>query len=248
MENVKEINLTEWLMALLRKAWLIVLCAVLAGAAAWAYTANFVTPLYSSSVTFYVNNTRSTTTTLGISSSDLATSQRLVLTYVNILKSDSVLDKVAQILNDGTTTAQIRGMIDAASLDETEVFKVKITHPDPEKAAMIANTIADIAPGELERIVDGSSTKIVDYAKVPVAPISPSISRNVAIGVLIGVLAAVAVIILQVQLDVRIKTEDDLAAICSAPVLGVIPDLTQDSKEGYGYEAGSNRQKGGKKR
>ena len=37
-------------------------------------------------------------------------------------------------------------------------------------------------------------------------------------------------------MDVRIKSEEDLAEISSAPVLGVIPDLNPDAKHrGMGY-------------
>lgn len=236
MEKTREINLKELFMALMKKWWLIVICAVLAGILAFVYTDHFVTPMYQAKVTFYVNNTRSTTTTAGITSSDLATSQRLVLTYVNILKSDTILEKVAGAVDGNVTANQIRGMITAEALDETEVFVVKISHANPYTAANIANAIAEVAPADLEKIIDGSSTKIVDYAKVPTAPYSPNKTRNTIVGVALGAAAAVAFVILQVLLDVRVKTEEDLVRLSSAPVLGVIPDLVAEQKEGYGYE------------
>ena len=95
MENIKEINLSELAAALLKKAWLIVVCAVIIGGLTFAYTANFITPMYRSSVKIYVNNRQNTSQNTGISSSDLATSQRLVATYINILSSDTVLQEVA---------------------------------------------------------------------------------------------------------------------------------------------------------
>ena len=236
MEVSREINLKELFSALLRKWWLIVICTVLAGVLAFVYTDQFVTPLYQAKVTFYVNNTRSTTTTAGISSSDLATSQRLVLTYLNILKSDTILEKVADTVEENVTASQIRGMITAEALDETEVFVVKISHANPYTAANIANAIAKVAPANLEQIIDGSSTKIVDYAKVPAAPYSPNKTRNAIIGVAVGAVVAIAFAVLQVLLDVRVKSEEDLRQLSSAPVLGVIPDLTSEQKDGYGYQ------------
>lgn len=236
MENVKDLNLTELMSAVIRKIWLVVLCAVAVGAIAYAYTANFVTPMYRSSVTIYVNNTLQTTGNTGISASDLATSQRLVDTYINILKSDTVLTKVAEQANVGVSAAGIRSMMSAAAEGETEVFKVYISNADPKTAATIANAVAEVAPAEIAYFVEGSSTKIVDYAKPAGAPYSPSKTRNTTIGMAAGALAAVCFIVLQTLLDVRVKGEEDLAAISNAPVLGLIPDLAMEMKDGYGYK------------
>lgn len=244
MEKTREINLTELLWALVRKAWLIVICTVLCGLLAYIYTANFITPLYSSSVTIYVNNIRSSTQTAGISASDLATSQRLVLTYVNILKTDTVLEKVADAADVDLSADQLRSMITAEALDETEVFRVNISHSNPYVARDIANAIADVAPGEITNIVDGSSTKIVDRAKVAVAPYTPDRMQNTLIGALAGMVLAAVFVVLQTLLDVRIKDEEDLAQISKAPVLGMIPDLTTEIKDQYGYTPhGNKRQK-----
>ena len=236
MENVKDLNLTELVSAVIRKIWLVVLCAVIVGALAYAYTANFVTPMYRSSVTIYVNNNLQTTGNTGISASDLATSQRLVDTYINILKSDTVLTKVAEQANVGVSAAGIRYMMSAAAEGETEVFKVYISNADPQIAATVANAIADVAPAEIAYFVEGSSTKIVDYAKVANMPYSPNKTGNTTVGMIAGALAAVCFIVLQTLLDVRVKGEEDLAAISNAPVLGLIPDLAMEMKDGYGYK------------
>ncbi len=237
MENIKEINLAEILSALLRKAWLIVLCAVLGGGAAFTYTEYFVTPLYRSSVSIYVNNTKASinSSAMGISASDLATSQRLVNTYINILKSDTVLEKVAETADLGVSAAGIRYMMSAAAMGETEVFEVFISNADPYAAAKIANAIAEVAPDEIAYFVEGSSTKIVDYAKPAYAPYTPNKATNTMYGMVIGVFLAACVIILQTLLDVRIKGEEDLAIISNAPVLGLIPDLALEIKGDYGY-------------
>ena len=243
MDNIKELNLTEILSALVRKLWLIVLCAVVLGAGARIYTDNFVTPMYRSTVSIYVNNSITTNnTTMGISASDLATSQRLVATYINILRSNTVLDKVAERVQQehdlNVSAAAIRAMMTAGSMGETEVFEVSISSANPKIAAAIANAIAEVAPAEIAYFVEGSSTKIVDYAKVASAPYSPNTTQNTTFGMLGGALIAVCVIVLQTLLDVRVKGEEDLAAISDAPVLGMIPDLAMEIKDGYGYKAG----------
>ncbi len=235
MNNMKEINLSEIVSALLRKAWLIAVLAVLAGILSYAYTANFVTEMYRSSITVYVNNRISVDDNTNVSNTDLSTSVRLVATYINILKSERVLSPVAEQVGDGVSSASIRASMNARSLNETEVFEVTISHKNPYMAAEIANAIADVAPGKIEEIIVGSSTKIIDRAKPATAPYTPNKSQNTVVGMAVGAVVAVAIIILQTLMDVRVKGEEDLAAISDAPVLGLIPDLAIEMKGQYGY-------------
>lgn len=244
MENIKEINLAEILSALLRKLWLIVLVAVIAGALVYAYTVNFVTPMYKSRITVYVNNTMAMgDQNVNITAADLATSQRLVLTYINILKSDKVLDAVAEKINNSPeynfdtklTGGAIKGMLTAASLEETEVFEVVISNKDRKLAYAIAHEIGKVAPDIIGDIVSGSSTRIVDDAKVAKAPYSPNERTNTTIGMIAGAVIAICAVVLQTLLDIRVKSEEDLALISNAPVLGLIPDLAMESKDHYGY-------------
>ena len=157
MEQAKQLNFQEIFYALLRKIWLIVLCAAVFGAGAFIITHNFITPMYQAKVTIYVNNNASNTEDLinTITSADLSTSQKLVTTYVTILKSDTVLERVAQEVGGNLSIGSIRNMMTAAAVDKTEVFEVKISNADPALAAKIANTIAAVAPGEIANIVDG---------------------------------------------------------------------------------------------
>lgn len=243
MEKTKEINLQEIFYALLEKIWLIILCAFLIGMAVYLYTDNFVTPMYKASVTFYVNNSTSLEGENGtISSSDLATSQRLVDTYVTILqKRYDVMVKVADEVEAETgvrpNETSILGMMEASAINDTEVFSVSISHADPEMATAIANAIAKVAPGEIESVINGSSAKVVDYAREPKAPYTPNKTSNTIYGALIGALIAIIYVIIRVLMDVRVKGEEDLAQISNAPVLGVIPDFDSEEKDSYAYES-----------
>lgn len=229
MNETVEIDLRGLFKALLKRAWIIVLCAVILGSAVLVYTVNFVAPQYKASVTIYVNNNSSKDTSY-ISSSDLAVALRLVTTYVNIIQSNTVLDKVIAETNLTLTTEQVRSMISAEVVGETEMFKVTVTTPYPQMSMDLANAIAAIAPGEIAEIIEGSSAKIIDYARLPKGSSSPNYVSNTVLGAVAGAAIAIVVIVLQNMLDVRIKNEEDLEKICSVPVLGVIPDLTNEKK------------------
>lgn len=236
-KEVMEIDLLRLFWVLVHKLWLILLIGILAACAAFGFTKYCVTPLYRTSVMIYVNNSRNSSTE-SVTTSDLNASQQLVNTYVNIISSDAVLEKVAESGTLPYTAAEIRDMMSASAVSDTEIFRVYIINPDPEMAAKIANTIAKVAPDEIAEIVEGSSVKIVDYAKVPTARYSPSYSKNILISAMLGIMLTAGVIVLLDLFDTRIKSEEDLEQLFpDMPILGVIPDLVKVNKDSdsYGY-------------
>ncbi len=238
-----EIDLQKLFSLYLQRWWIIVLCLVIGGLAMMIYSMNFITPLYRSSVTFYVNNSRASQPVESISNANLVASQQLVNTYITILKSDSVMSKVVEKLGEEDMTVQtLKDMISVSQVDETELFKVYVSSPDPERAASIANCIASVAPEQLEYYVEGSSTKVIDYAVVPDHKYKPSITRYTELGALAGAVIAVAVITLIHVLDVRIKEESDLTELFAYPVLGKIPLIEGDEAAVKKLEAQKEKQ------
>jgi len=191
---------------------------------------NFVEPQYEAKVTMYVNN-KSNQEGSAINSSDLSVAVRLVNTYINIIKSDRVLDKVIAETKVKISQKELSSRISAKSLNNTEMFALTVRHRDPETAALLANAIADIAPAEISSIVQGSSAEIVDRAKVPKAYSTPDYDGDCTRGAVVGAGLAFFVIALVYLLDKRVKSEEDLKSICQAPVLGTIPDVMEIVKK-----------------
>ena len=149
-------------------------------------------PLYRAGVTFVVNNATEQTNLEYIADADLTVSQKLVDTYVTVIKSDTVLEQVKQAGGFFESTDQLRQKIAAEQVEDTEVFTVYVTDSDPEMAARIANTIAGVAPKACANIVTGSSAKVLDYAKEPKNPVS---KQNIWKDAMLGALVAVALVV-----------------------------------------------------
>lgn len=248
-----EIDLQKLFMRWLEKWWIIAFCGIFFACVSLFYTVNFITPLYKANITAYVNNVRAGNQIESISSSSLSTSKALVQTYIRIISSDTVLEMVAEAAEVDYTANDIRGMLSAEQVGETELFKVYVSHADPEMTVRIANAIAEVIPTAISEIVEGSSTKIIDYAKVPNHRYTPSYTRNTVLGGIVGGVLSVAAITIFFLLDVRIKEAEDLMQY-DYPILGQIPNFEQVSTKrshksgyGYGYETASVTEKTGKK-
>ena len=78
-------NVIELLDAMIRRWWVILIAVIVGAVLMFVYTRFFVTPLYQSSVSFYVNNGQRSEDK--ISTSDISASQSLVDTYIVIFSS-----------------------------------------------------------------------------------------------------------------------------------------------------------------
>ena len=224
MEETNEISLQEIFMILWSKVLVIVLCTIIGGVAAFGISAFVIDPTYTSRISMYVNNNANADSTVA-NINDINASQKLVSTYIEILKSDNVLQKVAEVTELSYTPSEMRKMMSASSVNGTEIFEVKVTTKDPEEAALIANTIAELAPEEIIRVVKAGSVELIDQAVPAKVPSSPNIILNTIIGLMLGGVLSVLGVLVAAMLDNRVKDEDDLKKHYDIPVLGAIPDL-----------------------
>lgn len=224
MEETNEISLQEIFMILWNKVWVIILCTLIGGVAAFGISAFVLDPTYTSRVSMYVNSNTERENTIA-NLNDINASQKLVSTYIEILKSDNVLSKVITETGFNYTPEQIRKMLTASAVNGTEIFEVKITTKDADEAADIANTIAAVAPEEIIRVVKAGSVELIDEAVPATSPSSPNVLLNTIIGLMLGGVLSVLGVLVAEMLDNRIKHEDDLKKAFDFPILGTIPDL-----------------------
>lgn len=236
------IDLWELLKVLWKRILWILICGAAGAILLLVFTRVFVKPTYRAHITMYVNN-RATEGTQALSSSDLNAAARLVSTYEAIIQSNQVMGEVANSQGLSLTPVEMRSKVSTQAVNNTEVFYVYVRDTNAQRAAQIANAIADIAPGIISEIVEGSSAKVVDRATVPTARYSPSYTRNAVLGGLIGALLAAAVIIIMHLMDDTIRGTADFER-WDYPLLAMIPDLEASGGKngyGYGYQAASRR-------
>ena len=244
MEQVKAnnkeyyvIDFAHVLKSVWHRMWVIAIVSVLSAAIAFSFAAFVITPTYSSSIMLYVNNSSFTVGDLGfsISSSEISAAQSLVKTYTVLLKNRTTLEKIINATEVPYTWEELYDMIEAASVNETEIMEVTVTTEDPYEAATIANGIAKILPQRVSEIVEGSSMEVVDSA-IPInKKVAPNITQYTAIGFILGALFSLIFLVILALLDNTIHDEEYILNNYNYPILAKIPDLLNSGAKKYAY-------------
>ena len=228
---------------LLRKWSMILISAVLVGVFAFVYSEVFISPVYSSTASLYVNSTKQNMNE-EVSTQTLNSSRQLVMTYSEILQARTFLSVVADDMDDKYTVSQIKNMISMNALNDTEILSITVKGTDAEDVKEITQSIVKHAPDELIRVVEAGSVKVLDNASDTNTPISPNIRRNTFIGVFIGIVLGALIAVVLELFDTRIKGGEEISAKYKEPLLGEIPTLlSRDSAQDYSY--GRPSKKGG---
>lgn len=224
-----EITLSQIFTILWDKMVFITSITLVGGIVAFYISSYMLEPMYTSRISMYVNNhTKRENIVANIN--DINASQKLVSTYIEILKSDTVLTRVLEETSLPYTISQVRSMLMATSISGTEILEVKVTSQYPQEATTIANTIGLLAPEEIMRVVKSGSVELIDKAVQPTQPTSPNRVLNTVIGMMGAAVLAVLGVLVGAMTDTRIKSVNDIKGHYELPVLGTIPDLIDANK------------------
>ena len=159
----------------------------------------------------------------------------MVKTYIVLLRNRTTLEKVIEKAGVAYSYKQLDGMIEAESVNNTEVFSIKVTSGDPYEAAKIANSIAEVLPGRVSEVIDGASMEIVDSAIPNLQKVSPSITQYTAIGLILGAVLSAVVLVVFALMDDTVHDEEYISQNYKYPILAKIPDLLDGTSKDYSY-------------
>lgn len=230
----ENVDLWRYAKALYKRIWAIILATVVFATGTFLFSATIITPTYRSGFITYVNNKLELSTGGNTTVSDLNASYALAYTYESIITSRSVIeDAVAICRRNGTYPEgeNVSYKVSTSVAEKAPVISVYVEAADAVFAYDLAVAIAQAAPNHVERVVEGSSMRIIDEATLPGKPSGPNNLRNAAMGGLIGAVLACAVVIMLEFLMDKVQSVDDLEKRYDVPVLGAIPDINHAKKQ-----------------
>jgi capsular polysaccharide biosynthesis protein len=227
------IELRELFEIVLKRKWLIIIITLLAMVIGSVYSIYMVTPMYKSDTTLMVNGSK------GLSAGDIAASfdlgsinlsQKLVVTYGEIVKSRIVMEQVIDRLDLNLSYTELLRKTTSQQVGSTEILRISVEDQNPDQAALIANTISDVFIKEVMRILKVNNVETIDVAIPAMNPFNIKTTLNIAIATVLGLMLSVFLSFLMEYMDQTIKTEKDVEKHLGLPVVGTIPDFAQAAK------------------
>lgn len=226
----EEFNIKQIFSLLLPKWPLILITTIVFGVVALFFSEFLITPVYRAGGTLYISGDTDEVIQ-DANLSDLMLSQELAKTYGQILSSNTFFKSVAEKSKLGYTYDQIQRMSTITNIEETGILYVTVNNANPSVAYKLTNTILELAPAELERVVVRGTATIIDPAEMPTSPASPNIPKNTVVGAFLGFVLAVLFVFLADLFDNTIKTAEELEKNFGLPVLGMVPSIEPREEE-----------------
>ena len=219
-----EIDVFQLVKVLWKRKFLIVLAALVAGLAAFAYSSFVIQPQYTSTTRIYVVN-RNQADKPGLTNQDLQAGAYLVKDYREIILSQDVLEKVVadqKLTMDAKTLGR---KVSVTVPADTRIVSISVRDGKPEEASRIANALREVAAQKIISVTRVSDVTTLEEARPATSPSSPNIRRNTMIATIAGVGFVTIIVLLVELLDDRVKRPEDIEEVMHISLLGVIPNL-----------------------
>ena len=217
-----------WLFyALIKKAWLIILVAVVCACGMAAYTKFRIDPTYTSKATMLVLTKETTLTSLA----DLQLGTQLTKDYTILITSQPVLDEVIENLGLNMNHKSLKGRVSIENPEDTRILYVSVTLNDAKQAKAVVDELVNVSSAYIAEQMDITAPRIIEYGELTGTKTGPNMTKNAAMGFLAGALIVCAILVIMELLNDTIQTEDDVERYLSIPTLAVVPDKSEEQKK-----------------
>ena len=217
------IDLREYFAIIKKRFWIIAIITVVAMVVSGVISFFMLSPVYESKSTLIVNTEKNEETQM-ITGYQFSVSQKLAVTYGEIIKSRAVLESVISNLKLDSEYEDLVEKITVSPVKDTQIISISVQDTNPKKARDIANEIPKVFEKEVKRITKANDIQVIDKAILPENPIKPNKMMNVAIAAVLGMMIGLFVVFVLEYLDNKIKTAQDIEKHLGLSVIGVIPN------------------------
>lgn len=222
-----EVDPMEILYRLVERWKLIAVGALIGAAVMFIYSFLLATPKYEAVSKLYVLNSSDSAVNLA----DLQIGSYLASDYIKVFDTWEVNEMVRQNLQLRYTDEELKGMVAVENPANTRILYISVLSSSPDEAAAMANEYAAVARRYISSIMQTDEPSVLSEARAPEEAVSPRKGRNLALGVVLGAVVVCAALVLQMLLDDKIKTEEDIRRYTGLSTLAVVPDNDESARK-----------------
>lgn len=220
MNDELEIDLGELFKVLKKNILMIIVISLLCAAVGLVSSMFLISKKYNSEATIYI--TPRVTEQGSIDYNSLQTNSRMVNNYMEILKGETILAKVADQVGM-ESYEEVLDTITVTNPTDTELISVSAETTDPELSQQIVSLTISIFTEDMMDILNLNNVTIINDAKVNEEPVSPSKTKFTVLGFGVGLVISCGYVFISYLFDKRLRTREEAENFLGVPVLATVP-------------------------
>ena len=220
MNEELEIDFGELFKVLKKNILLVLVISVLCAVIGLVSSMFLINKKYSSEATIYI--TPKVTEQGTIDYNSIQTNSRMVNNYMEILKGETILAKVADQVGM-ESYEEVLDTLEVSNPENTELISVSSETTDPELSQQIVSLVISTFTEDMMDILNLNNVTIINDAKVNENPVSPSVPKYTILGLAVGLVISCGYVFITFLFDKRLRTREEAENFLGVPVLATVP-------------------------
>lgn len=216
----EELKISDIIKVLYKRKRSIIIITVCIGMLAGIMNYCILVPVYETSVRIFVG--KSMDNDENYNTDDIQTYQKLLSTYVEIVKTNDLMEKAVNNHDLDRSVNEILSNIYVAPITDTQILEISYTDTDKYIAKDVVQAVSDEFINESRKLIPAGRAEIVDKVRIPNEPQYPKKKRNVLLSFILGIILSSGLAMVIEITDDSVKNEKQLEEL-EVEIIGVIP-------------------------
>ncbi|MGG6310585.1 YveK family protein [Paenibacillus macerans] len=223
-----DLDLKDYAAVLWKRKWLIAACVIVGCLATGLYNYFFTSPNYLANSKIIVNQSKESKDLAGqLSINEVNLNIQLVNTYKEIIKTNAVMDRVAQQHPElGLTAEQLIGRIQVGTVNDSQVMTLSVQDHSYDNAINTVNAVAAVFKETIPTIMSVDNVEILSESKIAY-DVSPNPIKLIMVGFIVALLFSIGVSFLLEYLDDTVRSEADITGLLGVPTFAAVAVITR---------------------
>lgn len=215
-----EIDLGDLFKVFKRNILMIIVVSLLSASVGLFSSIFLIDKKYSSEATIYITPKVTEQGTIDFNS--IQTNSKMVNNYMEILKGETILTKVAEQVGL-ESYEEVQNTLTISNPENTELISVSAKTTDPELSQQIVSLTVSTFTEDMMDILNLNNVTTINEAKVNADPVSPSKAKFTILGFGVGLFISCGYVCITYLFDKRLRTRDEAENFLGIPVLATVP-------------------------
>ncbi len=213
-----QFTFVELIRQIYKKKWIVLIVTVFFGMLSFYFSQFVLTEFYSSEVTIFIGKESGVLAEFNIL--DLQVGEQLIVDYQELIKTKTLRREVVEKAHLSMDIESLLERVTVHTVDDSRFMQISVVDQRPQRAALIANTVAEVLIIKAEHVIGAKNIQIVDKAEADYKNSSPNVLRFTLVSIVIGFLFGNLISTIFVLLDVKVNNQEDIEYYLNITFLG----------------------------